>query len=57
MADGLFLFKRLFFLFCHSFKAFDANRSPFATDSFHLKVKVLPLNGFNVGVRPGGAFS
>ena len=43
--------------FGHGFKAFGADRSPLAADGFNLKVKVLPFNGFNVGVRPGGAFS
>jgi len=43
--------------FGHGFKAFGADRSPLAADGFNLKVKVLPLNSFDVGVGPGGAFS
>ena len=54
---GQFLCKRLFFLFRHGLNAFGANRLAFAVNFFYLKIDILPFNGFNIGMGPGGVFS
>ena len=54
---GQFLCKRLFFLFRHGLYAFGTNIEFFAANLFNLKIDILPFNGFDIGMGPGGVFS